>query len=264
MGDRAVYCARLESVCAERHPGFESPPIRHAVCLAVANWFGKDLPVRLLISFLFFAALSLRAASVTLVPGSNPIEIARSYYQAGNFDGALAALDQFDQSRGKIAESLDLRGAIYMERGQLDEAARAFRAAHEVDHALFSPRIHLGEALFREKKYTEARDVFESLLRETNILISSEQLRYALLLTYLAARDDTGARAALDRIKFPTQTPAYYYAQAAWEFAHDRKSDAQKWIKAADGIFDAKTGAWFARPLYDFGWLKKKPMLAAP
>jgi hypothetical protein len=28
MGDRAVYCARLESVCAERHPGFESPPIR--------------------------------------------------------------------------------------------------------------------------------------------------------------------------------------------------------------------------------------------
>jgi hypothetical protein len=30
MGDRAVYCARLESVCAERHPGFESPPIRRA------------------------------------------------------------------------------------------------------------------------------------------------------------------------------------------------------------------------------------------
>src|SRR5206468_9882199 len=31
MGDRAVDCARLESVCAERHPGFESPPIRHAL-----------------------------------------------------------------------------------------------------------------------------------------------------------------------------------------------------------------------------------------
>ena len=29
MGDRAVDCARLESVCAERHRGFESPPIRH-------------------------------------------------------------------------------------------------------------------------------------------------------------------------------------------------------------------------------------------
>src|SRR5205823_4919278 len=38
MGDRAVYCARLESVCAERHPGFESPPIRqcfHYSCLSL-------------------------------------------------------------------------------------------------------------------------------------------------------------------------------------------------------------------------------------
>ena len=26
MGDRVVDCARLESVCAERHRGFESPP----------------------------------------------------------------------------------------------------------------------------------------------------------------------------------------------------------------------------------------------
>lgn len=30
MGDRAVDCARLESVCAARHRGFESPPIRHS------------------------------------------------------------------------------------------------------------------------------------------------------------------------------------------------------------------------------------------
>ena len=28
MGDRVVDCARLESVCAERHRGFESLPIR--------------------------------------------------------------------------------------------------------------------------------------------------------------------------------------------------------------------------------------------
>jgi hypothetical protein len=34
MGDRVVDCARLESVCAERHRGFESPPIRHAMKLA--------------------------------------------------------------------------------------------------------------------------------------------------------------------------------------------------------------------------------------
>ena len=35
MGDRVVDCARLESVCAERHRGFESPPIRR--CFQIAT-----------------------------------------------------------------------------------------------------------------------------------------------------------------------------------------------------------------------------------
>jgi hypothetical protein len=42
MGDRAVYCARLESVCAERHRGFESPPIRQANCWQLI-WSGFTL-----------------------------------------------------------------------------------------------------------------------------------------------------------------------------------------------------------------------------
>ena len=45
MGDRAVDCARLESVCAERHRGFESPPIRQnsqgADCYDFANWIAR-------------------------------------------------------------------------------------------------------------------------------------------------------------------------------------------------------------------------------
>src|SRR5438876_3829638 len=43
MGDRAVDCARLESVCAERHRGFESPPIRPASRLRFA---GSDTRLR--------------------------------------------------------------------------------------------------------------------------------------------------------------------------------------------------------------------------
>ena len=37
MGDRAVDCARLESVCAARHQGFESPPIRFLFCFTPAR-----------------------------------------------------------------------------------------------------------------------------------------------------------------------------------------------------------------------------------
>ena len=37
MGDRAVDCARLESVCAARHQGFESPPIRFLFYFTLAR-----------------------------------------------------------------------------------------------------------------------------------------------------------------------------------------------------------------------------------
>src|SRR3954469_15552137 len=43
MGDRAVYCARLESVCTARYRGFESPPIRHAEIRGVIGWHTTSL-----------------------------------------------------------------------------------------------------------------------------------------------------------------------------------------------------------------------------
>jgi hypothetical protein len=69
----------------------------------------------------------------------------------------------------------------------------------------------------------------------------------------------------LSRRRFFPKPPAirssliYYYAQAAWEFAHGNNSSAQKWIAAARKILTPPLLAWFARPLYDLGSQKDKP-----
>ncbi|HJX24848.1 MAG TPA: hypothetical protein VJ252_01725, partial [Chthoniobacterales bacterium] len=110
-----------------------------------------------------------------------------------------------------------------------------------------------------QKKFAEARDIYEALLREKNILVSNERLRFGVLMAYLGEHNDQGAQSALQRMGFPTQTPAYYYAQAAWGFAHGKDVEAKKWIDAAAKIFDANAIPWFAHPLYEFGWIKKKP-----
>jgi hypothetical protein len=95
-------------------------------------------------------------------------------------------------------------------------------------------------------------------MEKTNIQTFHEKLRYAVLLTYLFEHNETRAQTAFERITFPTESPAYYCAQAAWEFAHDRRDDATKWLKGAARMFDGKSVAWFARPLYDFGWTREK------
>jgi hypothetical protein len=117
----------------------------------------------------------------------------------------------------------------------------------------------MGDLLFRQKKFAEARGVYETLLKETNILVSNERLRFGVLVACLAEHNDGAARIALEQITFPTQTPAYYYAQAAWAFSQRNNSEAQKWIKTAERVYPTAVNSWFARPLYELGWIKRKP-----
>jgi hypothetical protein len=77
----------------------------------------------------------------------------------------------------------------------------------------------------------------------------------------LAEHNENGAHDALRAIGFPTETPAYYYAQAAWAFAHGKNSEASKWIRTAEQISPAAINSWFARLLFELGWIKNKPAL---
>jgi tetratricopeptide (TPR) repeat protein len=215
--------------------------------------------MRMALGFIFFLSVSLGAAGSPPAYFADLLESARTDYVTNHLDSALTKLDQHDKAKGPDAESLDLRGEIALEQGKLAEAARAFNEAHELQPELFSPRLHLGDLFMREKKYAEARAVYQKLATETNVLVASERVRYGLLLTDLAAHDEAAAKRALDNIKFPTETPAYYFAQAAWEFAHGKERSARKWIATAQEIFEPNLISWFARPFYDLGRLKEKP-----
>jgi tetratricopeptide (TPR) repeat protein len=260
MGDRAVYCARLESVCAERHPGFESPPIRHAL---TSRFLKKDLLFGGCV-LLFFALAPIGLGEEKLPTEPRMVKTARDEYRAGNFDRAVALLDQLGKNAAPNVDAMDLRGQIYLEQGRFDDAKKSFTAASGVNATRFGPKLHFADVLLREKKFSEARDIYVNLLRETNTRVGTEKLRYAVLICYLFTKDDARAQIALDRIPFPTESPAYYYAQAAWEFAHGHEDDAKKWIKAAAKMFTEESATWFARPLYAFGWLQGKPPVPAP
>jgi tetratricopeptide (TPR) repeat protein len=218
--------------------------------------------MRRLFALFLLAVLPFARAQEPPRRGTGSLEVAKREARDGKFTEALAALDEIDKARKPTAESLDLRGCIYLEQEKFGDATKAFEAAHAADGALFLPRLHLGDVIFRQKKFENADAVYERLDRQTNILISAERLRYGILLARLGAHDEAGAQLAFARIKFPTETPTYYHAQAAWQFAHGRNGDAKKWLSTADKIFDAASTAWFARPLYDLGWVKKKPIIA--
>ena len=218
--------------------------------------------MRLLLSLLLVGA-SLVPVGAQNTAGVDPLEPARREFLQGKFDAALAALDRVTADDGAVkGKLLDLRGLVYLEQQKYDEALAAFRAARDADPAVFPQQAHFGDTLLRQGKWEEAREAYEEVMRSSNVLMVHEALRYGVLLTYLGEKDDAGAKEALDRITFPSESPAYYYAQSAWAYAHGEKSAGDKWLRSAEEMFkDRKQTSWFARPLYDLGWIKTKPPL---
>ena len=193
--------------------------------------------------------------------GVDHLSVAQRAFEDGKFDAALAALAQVNDGGRPTARALDLRGCIYLEQQKFDDAINSFKAAHDADADLMPPQLHIADVFLRQGKWQEARDAYETLMRRTNILTVSERTRYGVLMTYLGAKDDEGAKRALERLTFPSETGAYYHAQAAWAFAHGNKRAAEKWLRTAAEIFDSRRSAWFLRPLHDLGWISTKPPL---
>jgi tetratricopeptide (TPR) repeat protein len=215
----------------------------------------------LLVAVLVLTSVAVVSAAEPNTAGVDVFGAAKREFQSGKLDAALSLLDQAEKQSSPTPRSMDLRGSILMEQGKYDEAAKLFEAAKADPTTL--AHLHLGDALRRQQKWEDARAEYRAAMRETDVLINNERLRFADFITYLGAKDEERARAAFERIVFPTESAAYYYAQAAWAFAHGNNRDGQNWIKKAEDIFPAKSTAWFARHLFDFGWLKTKPPLVA-
>jgi tetratricopeptide (TPR) repeat protein len=205
--------------------------------------------------FVFWVSISPLFAQTT---GIDALGNARRDFLDGKYDVAIATIDNAEQrgfTNGKLTE---LRGYIYLEQGKFDEAIKAFEKAKEQDKNTFSG-LHIGDALARQGKWEEARAAYQAALKGTDVLATNERLRFGVFISYLGLKDEGHAREALELITFPTESAAYYYAQAAWAFAHGSKKEGDDWLKRARGMFGGSGTGWFERHLFDFGWIKPKP-----
>ncbi|MGZ4984061.1 MAG: tetratricopeptide repeat protein [Chthoniobacterales bacterium] len=210
-------------------------------------------------SLIFAGLISFSITSVIgQTTGVDALGSARRDLLEGKYDAALATLETAEKrglTNGKLNE---LRGYIFLEQGKFDQAVKAFDAAKEQDKTSYH-RLHVGDTQARQGKWEEARATYQEGLKETDILTANERLRFGIFICDLGLKDETQATQALETITFPTESAAYYYAQAAWAFAHGSKREGDDWLKRARDIFAGKSTAWFERHLYDFGWVNPKP-----
>lgn len=175
-------------------------------------------------------------------------------FQQEKFEESIERLNRADAIQINTPIALNMRGAIATETGHYDEARDYFKKALIDFPDYFAPNFNLGEILFLEKRYAEAREHFQKMLDKTP---DNELLQYKIFLSYLLEGDSDAARKAKEAIKFPSDTPAYYFANAAWEFNRKNDQDARTWIDSSLRIFGDQANLFFLRSLKDIGFVEK-------
>ncbi len=181
-----------------------------------------------------------------------------SFFEQENYEQALERLDKADAIRMETSIALNLRGAIATESGEFDLARSLFVKALEKDEEYFAPRFNLGEILFLEKQYNEARAHFQGMLQD---MPDNELLQFKIFLTYLLQDKMEEAKQALAQIKFPSDTPSYYFANAALDFYNKKEEEARSWIDSSKRIFGEQSNHFYMRSMADIGFISKEEII---
>jgi Flp pilus assembly protein TadD len=180
---------------------------------------------------------------------------------------ALKLVDEADQADANQAATINLRGEILMQQEQFEQAEAAFKKAAKLDPKLREAQYNLAQIPFKKKEYAKARDRFETLYKRTpggDKNQAAELIKFKIYMTLLLEGKESRAHAMMDEFQFTGDTPALYYAQAAWEFQHNNPEKAADWTGSANKIYSSALNSVFADAFYDVGWMQRPAAATMP
>jgi len=166
------------------------------------------------------------------------IESVLADFDAKKNDEALAKLEILQKKLPDDPLILNLIGSVYSKKKDYLAAESYFRKAVKKSPRFFPALYNIGEILFLEKKYTEARAHFQAMRSSDT---RNELLQFKVVLCDLALNDTESAKKVMNAIKYPGDSPAWYYANAAYENHAGNKKKAREYVAGAKYIFGPKT-----------------------
>ena len=154
-----------------------------------------------------------------------------------------------------------------MQQGQFDDAEAAFKKAAKLDPKLRDAQYNLAQIPFKKKEYAKARDRFETLYKRMpggDKNQAAELIKFKIYMTLLMEGKESRAHSMMEEFQFTGDTPALYYAQAAWEYKHNNAQKAEEWTDSANKIYSPALNGVFADAFYDVGWLQRPEGTTAP
>lgn len=170
-------------------------------------------------------------------------------FEAKKYDDALAKLTEANQKMPDDPAVLNLLGAAHTKKKNFAAAKQYFDRALAKQPGFFPAKFNVGELLFLEGRYAEARGFFAQMLRDDP---ANELLQFKVFLCELQLGDPDSVTKALKAIRYPGNTPAWYFGQAVWQLKYGNKKKALEYVNGARFIFGTKT-VLFEETCHDIG-----------
>ena len=173
---------------------------------------------------------------------------------------ALKLVDEADKADPNQPATLNLRGEILMQQQKFEDAEAAFKKSAKLDPKLREAQYNLAQVPFKKKDYAKARERFEALYKRTpggDKNQAAELIKFKIYMTLLLEGKESRAHAMMEEFQFTGDTPALYYAQAAWEYKHNNAEKAADWTGSANKIYSPALNSVFADAFYDVGWMQR-------
>jgi Flp pilus assembly protein TadD len=194
-------------------------------------------------------------------------EQSQQAFRQRDFATALKLADEADKADPNQPATINLRGDILMQQGQFDDAEAAFKKAARLDPKLRDAQYNLAQIPFKKKEYAKARDRLETLYKRIpggDKNQAAELIKFKIYMTLLMEGKESRAHSMMEEFQFTGDTPALYYAQAAWEYKHNNAQKAEDWTNSANKIYSPALNGLFADAFYDVGWLQRPEGTTAP
>jgi len=185
-------------------------------------------------------------------------EAERLFQQKRIFE-TFDSLDKADAVFPDSPESLNLRGACYVEIRNFDKASAAFNRSLQLSPDNPSINFNIAEVLFVTKKWQEAHDLFVKILQQLpkdNVALS-RLVEFKILLCKKKLGLKEEAVALAKKYGLDDDSPYYCFSQAA--IAYDDKDlvKAEEWLARASRIFtNPEMLAPWQDTLVEFGYIK--------
>lgn len=171
-------------------------------------------------------------------------------FEAKKFDDALVKLKEAEKLLPEDTFTMNLLGAAYTKKQDYAAAQQYFEKSLTREPGFFPARFNLGEVMFLQKQYPQALEYFRRMYADNP---GNELLQFKVVLCLLMTEQMSDAEKMVDRMRFPGDSPAWYYSQAAIAAKKGDKSKSLEYIRNARELFRDKT-ALYDETFGDLGW----------